>query len=455
MVEDLTYYSFFINFYLVTAVDKPYNNYATSFYIGIMKSLYSSGSQLLLSTNTTDNIAYFVRYSSSIVSGTLTSRGWYTLPENLKVVSSSFSDRFKGVHVETNLPIALKFVDWGYDYHTFLALPCHDYQISQYEYYIVSSGSYRNTTMSQALLVGCQNNTTVTITPSVDLSLPNNTQEPDIDIVVSKGISHTVLLHEGQTLYFGAPDVDITGTHIVSDKPLTVITGHECGSRPDMTYDCSPVQLQVPPTVTWGTKFILPSLENKYSRFGYGEEYPAYVKIITTNKDTTITSGCNETVHYDTQRSVYSFYYNTGNSFNCYVETNKPVLVTVFFRGYGMSMSLIPPMEQYSENIDFEIYIYYFVANVIVTTTPVGFSSSAILYNGQPITNWTTVYDSSMNIMGYVAEIREDHYSVNPFNRSIVHTHKDGRVSVLVYEADSWFITSYIAGINLMPINRS
>ena len=264
----------------MTTVDKLYNNYGTSFYIGLMKHparTYTYGCSLFLSTNTTDNVTYLVRYANSATgNGTLTLGRpvqWYYISGNLQVVSSSFGDRFKGIHIKTNLPITLKAVA-NYNGHAFLALPCHDYQISQYEYYTVSSGSYRNTAMSQALLVGCQNNTTVTITPSVDLFLPNNTQEPDIDIVVSKGISHTVLLHEGQTLYFGAPDVDITGTHIVSDKPLTVITGHECGSRPDMTYDCSPVQLQVPPTVTWGTKFILPFIRKR----NYGNNYPVYVK---------------------------------------------------------------------------------------------------------------------------------------------------------------------------------
>ena len=446
----------------MTAVDKSYDNYATSFYFGLMKSRYNNGGYLFFSTNTTDNVTYFVRYANSSYStgnGILTLGRpvrWYGISGNLQVVSSSFGDRFKGIHLETNLPITLSVVD-GYNYHTLLALPCHDYQISQYEYYTVSTGnnSYRNTAMSQALLVGCQNNTTVTITPSVDLSLPNNTQEPDIDIVVSKGISHTVLLHEGQTLYFGAPDVDITGTHIVSDKPLTVITGHECGSRPDLTNYCYPVQLQVPPTVTWGTKYILPSITHTY--FG---DYPVYVKIITADRDTTITSVCNETVnttHYDTQGSVHSFYYNDSD--NCYVEANNPILITAFIRSdYGMSLTLIPPMEQYSNKIDFDIYDIgygYYDIEVIVTTTPVGFSSSAILYNGQPITDWTTVYDSSMNIVGYVAQIGE-YYShmYNNNNRSVVHTNKDGKVSVLI-NLYYIFMFSYPAGMNLIPINNS
>ena len=440
--------------YLVTTVDNSYNNYATSFYIGLMKhsDTYNYGGSLFFSTNTTDNVTYFVRYANSSYStdnGTLTlgrSVRWYYISRNLQVVSSSFDNRFKGIHLETNLPITLYFID-NYAVHTYLALPCHDYQISQYEYYTVSTGSYRNTTISQALLVGCQNNTTVTITPSVDLFLPNNAQEPDdIDIVVSKGVSHTVLLHEGQTLYFGEPDVDITGTHIVSDKPLTVITGHECASRPDVTNRCSPLQLQVPPTVTWGTKYILPAITDSI--------YPVYVKIITADRDTTIISVCNETVnttHYDTQGSVHSFYYN--HSFNCYVEANKPILVTAFIRDYNYaSLTLIPPMEQYSNKLDFSINsIDYYYTNIIVTTTPVGFSSSAILYNGQPITDWTTVYDSSMNIVGYVAEIRDYIYYL--YSASIVHTDRDGKVSVLIDEV--YYSMTYPAGMNLIPINKS
>ena len=418
--------------------------------------VYNYEEYLFFSTNTTDNVKYLVRYANSTGSGTLTLGHpveWYSInSDNLQVVSSSFGDRFKGIHLETNLPIALIVV--GSYYHPYLALPCHDYQISQYEYYTVSTGSNSNTALSQALLVGCQNNTTVTITPSVDLSLPNNTQEPDIDIVVSKGISHTVLLHEGQTLYFGAPDVDITGTHIVSDKPLTVITGHECGSRPDMSrkVGCAPLQLQVPPTVTWGKKFILPFITQVY----YGH-FPVYVKIITADRDTTITSVYNETVnttHYDTQGSVHSFYYN--NFVNCYVEANKPILVTAFIRNdYSISLTLIPPIEQYSNKIDFNVYNigYSYGTDVILTTTPVGFSPSAILYNGQPITNWTTIYDSSMNIVGYATHIRP-YYNYGPNNKSIVHTGKNGKVSVLI-NGFYYVAFTYPAGMNLIPINKS
>ena len=104
-------------------------------------NFHNYGGSLFFSTSTTDNVTYFVRYvnsSYSTVNGTLTlgsSVQRYRISQNLQVVSSSFDDRFKGIHLETNLPITLNFVDWD-GYHTYLALPCHDYQIGHYEYYI-------------------------------------------------------------------------------------------------------------------------------------------------------------------------------------------------------------------------------------------------------------------------------------------------------------------------------
>ena len=65
------------------------------------------------------------------------------------------------------------------------------------------------------------------------MSLPSDTQSFTDQLVnVCKGTPHHVVLHQGQTLYFDASLIDLTGTHIVSNKPLTVISGHECGQIP-------------------------------------------------------------------------------------------------------------------------------------------------------------------------------------------------------------------------------
>ena len=51
-----------------------------------------------------------------------------------------------------------------------------------------------------------------------------------------------------------------------------------------------------------------------------------------------------------------------------------------------------------------------------------------------------------MNIVGYVAE----YYYYYPYNRSIVHTDRDGKVSVLIYK-DYYYSITYPAGMNLIP----
>ena len=75
---------------------------------------YTGGGYLFFSTNTTDNVTYFVRYVNSTVNETLTLgcpvRRYY-ISGNFQVESSSFDDRFKGIHLEANLPITLNVVD--------------------------------------------------------------------------------------------------------------------------------------------------------------------------------------------------------------------------------------------------------------------------------------------------------------------------------------------------------
>ena len=63
-----------------------------------------------------------------------------------------------------------------------------------------------------------------------------------------------------QTFLFGAPGNDITGTSIVSNKPLTVISGHECGNVPDDVPRCEHITEEIPPTVHWGQQFLLTPL---------------------------------------------------------------------------------------------------------------------------------------------------------------------------------------------------
>ena len=117
----------------------------------------------------------------------------------------------------------------------YLAYPCMEAKLDNYTYYAVSTTSLVGNSRGEILLVACHNDTNVTITPTQSVVLPVNAQDPDSDnITVAAGSSHTLVLHSLQTLLIVVTGniLDLSGTKIVSIKPLTVISGHECGNLP-------------------------------------------------------------------------------------------------------------------------------------------------------------------------------------------------------------------------------
>ena len=420
---------------------------------------------LTISTLSTLNVTYHITVDSLNYThnGTVTKYrpdSSFYFPSRFRTRSSSFVDRFKGIHVTSDQPISLSLHDYWYSY---LVLPCHEYPgVSQYEYYTVSTSSYRNTSLSQALLVGCSNNTNITIVPSVDLFIPLDAQvNGSVDILVTKGRSHTITLHEGQTLLLGKGNgSDISGTHIISNKPLTVITGHECGGTPDMIerFRCHRLQLQVPPTITWGKRFILTNFIHYRNR---SLILSSYVKVVTSQANTTVTVHCNGTTNTTRYSvgAVGTYHYNITEY--CFIKADKPIFVVQFSHSYFYlytSMVLIASMEQYLQAIEFDYYHHYYYyyhdyPKLVITTSVEGFSPTAILHNGQATLNWTAIYDSSRNIVAYGTEIVINHLLSN---HSVIHTGRNGKLSVQVQISGFIFIfptLGYAAAVSLQPSN--
>ena len=434
-----------------------YNNSATSFYFGLMRGGYE---QLTISTLSPLNVTYHITVNSLnySINGTVTkyrpdTYGYFS--SHFQTRSSSFVDRFKGIHVKSDQPISLSLHDFFYSN---LVLPCHEYPgVSQYDYYAVStsSSSFHNTYLSQALLVGCSNNTNITIVPSVDLFIPLDAQvNGSVDILVTKGRSHTITLHEGQTLLLGIGNgSDISGTHIISNKPLTVITGHECGGTPEMIehHNCIRLKLQVPPTITWGKSFIL----TNFIDYNFRSFYFSYVKVVTSQANTTVTVHCDRTTNI-TRYSVGAvsiYHYNITDY--CFIEADKPIFVVQFpySDSYSTSMVLIAPMKQYLQAIEFDLHFYWFhdYSRLVITTSVEGFSPTAILYNGQAtLLNWTAIFDSSRNIVAYGTEIIINRYRSN---HSVIHTGRNGKLSVQIQLYGFFFYTSeaFPAVVSLEP----
>jgi len=113
------------------------------------------------------------------------------------------------------------------------AHPCLKQLTTVYTYYAVSDDFPTSGRFSQVLLVGCQDNTTVTIIPTQNIAIPENPQLSDsIYLNIAAGDNHTVTIHELQSLLIWAQYVDLSGTKIVANQPLTVVGGHECAQIP-------------------------------------------------------------------------------------------------------------------------------------------------------------------------------------------------------------------------------
>ena len=102
-------------------------------------------------------------------------------------------------------------------------------------------------------VVGTQDGTTVTITPTANTASR------------TAGVPYTVDLDQGQVYeLIGSPGADLTGTTITSSAPVSVLSGAQCANIPNGDYSaCNYISEEVPPTDEWGTDFVTEPLATR------------------------------------------------------------------------------------------------------------------------------------------------------------------------------------------------
>ena len=268
----------------------------------------------------------------------------------------------------------------------FSVFPCHRYPaiVGDYEYVILSTT--QETRNSRLMIVGCEDDTAVTVIPSRQLSTISATVPQPLGggqtpmptnplIIADLDRLASILLNNRE---------DLSGTRITSDKPIAVFTGHECGDVPTNDVDtCDHMVQQVPPQVTWGRLFFTVPIPGRYS----GDHY----RVATTTANTEFTLTCrtladrtpNVTtisidIDGDTDAGFAMFNTNPGTPTNtrdpdvrkrnlqwCCIESNNPILVMQYEFGgeadrgiknadavtFGDPlMTIIPPVVQYLNN---------------------------------------------------------------------------------------------------------
>lgn len=140
-----------------------------------------------------------------------------------------------------------------YTTDAFLALPTDilgtDYLTLGYHNANIVNGS-------QFAVAAAHDDTRVTIVPSTTTG------------VRQAGVPYVVELDAGQAYQLrntSAPR-DLSGTHVTSDKPISVFGSHQCANVPNGAYYCDHVVEQMFPVSTWGRSFVTVPLATR--RFG-------------------------------------------------------------------------------------------------------------------------------------------------------------------------------------------
>ena len=417
--------------------------------------------RLYITTPSVSPVEYIVESTSGVqASGNVTnnSPAIVSLPVYLVTNNALYSSRFKGIHVYTINGGDISVLVVNYQDHTigdYLAYPYQVFPLSQYQYYAVSIGTLVENSLSEVLLVGNEDNTTVTVVPTQTVTVPVDIQTNSSSKTVTAGSSFTFTIHRMQTFLIGAPILDISGTSIVSDKPLTVVSGHECGNIP-LVCCCQQIAEQIPPTVTWGTKFFLTPY------FGYS--VGPYYKVVASESQTTLILTCtlnniisSNTTYLEFAGDVVTFE-NLSNSSYCYIESDKPILVTQLGPSGGTNnndygdpvISMIPSLEQHQQSIILVVPSFSSITTLYVNIAST--KKGPVLLDGQSISvTWNNIYNNGNNTVGYGAQIQFNYSST-----SVSYTiSMQSTFSALVYGFDSHEGFSYSAGVNLEQLVQS
>ena len=97
-------------------------------------------------------------------------------------------------------------------------------------------------------VVSQYNNTLLLITPRVDTIIGS--------AFTLNGTTASIMLHEAETLLV-ANTSDLTGTVVLSTKPIALFSGHGCANVPALVTACDHLVEQIPPVSTWGSSLLL------------------------------------------------------------------------------------------------------------------------------------------------------------------------------------------------------
>ncbi|WP_051911355.1 PKD domain-containing protein [Methylomicrobium agile] len=235
------------------------DNQGKAFVLGFMENYDGGGSVSFYltaakATTVTVQGAGFGPADFSVDPGTIT-------PVSLPVtVRATGSGRIEDKGLLLSAPD--EFVVYGLNQKVFttdayLGLPIDS---SGTEYIVPSMANAKKSLPGELLIIAYEDGTEVTITPKA-----KTLEGPDVKSIKA-GKSARFTLNRLQSIQFkakGGTAADLTGSAVISSKPVSVFGGHQCGVVPARALACDHLVEQIPPIDTWGTSFLTTPLATR------------------------------------------------------------------------------------------------------------------------------------------------------------------------------------------------
>ena len=409
-------------------------------------------------------------------------------PDSVHVTDSSQRDRAILVQAEEGKTISV----YGASEEGFLTLPCDGMRVknfNRYEYVIFSGVDLSEEYKSEFLIIPCEENTRIDITPSQLVTVeaddfkttqfgPNSSQSI---LSATWEDNNGNLPSAGTTLQISHLR-DLTGTLIRSDKPIVVFSGHPF-SFFRITF--GHLVEQTPPHTTWGCTFLLnPQPFTSLSDF---------YRVATVHNNTEVTITCIEEggssvetrqqtlrtlnraqgenwielLTTDTDQCIVPFH-----SKYCSLKASNPVIVAYYNDGHGYNsdcelvyfgspfMSLIPPVTQYLNNYTVPVInkdgvggspILYYIS---ISVNEPFFDPNLIMIDGVPVepdrSAWQGIYCSDGEICGYGISKERD---LQSGDRTVYHETKNAALSVQNYASHFNYSYGFSVGMELQPLS--
>ncbi|XP_065903553.1 uncharacterized protein [Dysidea avara] len=276
--------------------------------------------------------------------GTITGSEQISVNLPTALTTSSHDDRDKGIHLMVSTRVTVigqSFFSGSTD--TFLGLAAANVCVNKCVYYGISVSRntlFNKTHNSSVLVVGTEDNTMMklTVTQPVTISVGNS------PVDLTAGIQYSFVINRLQTLLIESVD-DLTGTKTITDKPVSVLSGHQCGNVPVNVDYCDHLIEQVPPTTFWGRVYYTAPLATRRSYT---------IKVLAAYSSTAVDIYCNNTRKSYSISEGGSFTYTVSTREYCAVHSNKKVLIAQFSHGQDDDnvtgdpmMTLVPATNQY------------------------------------------------------------------------------------------------------------